>query len=121
MFGFNIPTWAAVVAGGVIVTTVGGFIYSYDSRGREIARLNEELRVSQGAHKACIAQAKLANDSLAVLSQRLETRDADLEQLCKVYVGAASSRAADANDCIDPTIGGVLEGLKKIDEGKKKK
>lgn len=111
---------ALAIAVSAAVTTVGALMYSYDARGRKVIELQRALNTSLGAHQACQSQLSLGKETISVLNDRLTERSGSLTDLCAIYVRAKESAAPDANDCIDPTIGAVLEGLKKLDEKGKK-
>lgn len=115
MFGFSFTMLkyaTLAIAVSAAVTTVGGLMYAYDARGRKVIELQQALNTSMGAHQACQSQVSLSKETISALNDRLTERSGSLSDLCAIYIQARESKAPDANDCIDPTIGAVLEGIK---------
>ena len=101
---------ATLLAGSV--ATLAWYVSEYDSRGREIVRLEHALSSAQNEIKVLEANKKLATSTIDALNARLAERDRDIGAVCEMLSDIANSPEKSADETVDPLTGSVLEKLK---------
>lgn len=107
--------WRGVVAAGLLAGAVGTaayYVHQYDSRGRQLVKLelvNSALEKQVAVQKA---NARLAKDAVEVLNRELMRRDKDIEDACKLLKELDNDKTPGADDQVHGTIGKALDALK---------
>lgn len=117
IFGSSILKW--IIGGALAVAIASGvwLIRDYRSQAEEIVRLTNVKAEQASQIKVLQASRAVDANAIKVLDQRLAERNVDLGEFCTILGEVQASKAKDADEKIDETVGTALERLKK--KGKK--
>lgn len=109
--------WIMGIALASSIAIIGGYVYNYDRRGKEIVELNHTIGTLRNEIKVHQDNKKLLQDTNETLNTRLTERLGQLKENCEALVeierdAAANEKPENKDKPID-VFGNLLERLKR--------
>lgn len=107
--------WRGVIMAGLLagaVATAAWYVSEYDSRGREIVQLKNDVKALEGRLAVAKSNNVLIQSALETLNKELLRRDVDIEEACKLLKELAEDKTPGADDQVQGTIGKALDAVK---------